>query len=136
MKKWGTIAAVFAFAIFAVADLIHDFVTNDPIGYFSTEPHQLFYVAAIAIIGGLAALGFDWLSPRTQRRVRVFVWGAAASTLTAIAGYFAFCFFSISSFIAESTSTFGVLFVPLIFAGIAAYLWFKFYRALKAGLSR
>ena len=131
MKRWSTTVGVTAFAIFAVADLVHDFVTNDPIGYFSGEPHRLFYVAAIAIAGGLAALGSDRLSPRTRRHVRVFAWGAAASTLTSIAGYFAFCFFSISSFIAESRSTMWILSVPFIFAGIAAYLWFKFYRAIK-----
>ena len=136
MKKWSAIAAVVAFAIFAVADLVHDFVTNDPIGYFSTEPHRLLYVAAIAIAGGLAALTFDRLPPHVQRHVRVFAWGAAASTLTAIAGYFAFCFFSLSSFIVESRSTVWILFVPLIFFGIAAYLWSEFYRALKTGVSR
>jgi hypothetical protein len=136
MKKWSAITAIVVFAIFAVADLAHDFVMNDPIGYFSTEPHRLLYVAAIAIAGGLAALGFTRLSPRAQRHVRVFAWGAAASTLTAIAGYFAFCFFSLSSFITESGSTVWILFVPLIFSGIAVYLWFEFYRALKTGVSR
>lgn len=125
-----------AFAIFAIADLVHDFVTNDPIGYFSTEPHRLFYVVVIAIAGGLAALGFDRLPRRAKRHVIVFAWGTAASTTTVFTGYFAICFFSLSSFIIEFGSTFWILFVPFVLAGIAAYLWVEFYRALKTGISR
>ena len=136
MKKWSIIAAVTAFAIFAVADLVHDFVTNDPIGYFSTEPHRLLYVAAIAIAGGLAALGFYRLSPRAQRHVRVFGWGAAASTMTAFVGCFVFRFLSLFSFIGGSGGTIWILILLLVFSGIAAYFWFEFCRAWKTGVSR
>ena len=134
MKRWSIIIAAALVAVWLVASTVRD--SFEAIHYFSSQPHELLYVAAIAIAGGLAALAFDRLSPRRKRHVRVFAWGAAASTLTAIAGYFAFCFFSLSSFIAESASTVWILFVPLIFAGIAAYLWFEFYRALKTGVSR
>jgi hypothetical protein len=40
-KKWSAIAAVAVFATFAVAEIVHEFVTNDPIGYFSAKPHRL-----------------------------------------------------------------------------------------------
>ena len=139
MKKWSIIAAITVFAIFAVADLVHDFVANDPIGYFSTEPRRLLYVAAIAIAGGLAALGFYWLSPRAQRRVRVFSWGAAASTMTAVVGYLVFCFLSLSSFIVESGGiirVLEVLLLLLLFSGIAAYFWFEFRRVWNTGVIR
>jgi hypothetical protein len=139
MRKWSVIAAVTAFAIFAVADLVHDFVANDPIGYFSAEPHRLLYVAAIAIAGGLAALGFYRLSPRAQRHVRVFSWGAAASTMTAAVGYAVFCFLSLFSFMVESGGTIRileVLLLLLLFSGIAAYFWYEFRRVWKTGVSR
>jgi len=136
MKKWSTISAGIIFAIFAVTDLVHDFVSNDPIGYFSAEPHRLLYVVVIAVIGGFAALGFSQLSPRAKRHVQVFAWGSAASALTTIASYLASCFFSISSFIIESGSTAWILFVPLIFIGIAVYFWLGFYQTLKTRVSR
>ncbi len=136
MKKWSIIIAAALVTTWLVVDTVREFFAKETIQYFWSEPHRLLYVAAIAITGGFAALGFFRLSPCAQRHVRVFAWGAAASTLTAIAGYFAFCFFSLSSFIAESGSTVWILVVPLIFLGIAAYLWFEFYRALKTGFSR
>ena len=139
MRRWSVIAAVTAFAIFAVADLVHDFVANDPIGYFSAQPNRLLYVAAIAIAGGLAALGFYRLSPRAQRHVRVFSWGAAASTMTAVVGYGGFCFLSLFSFIVESGGTIRileVLLLLLLFSGIAAYFWNEFRRVWKTGVSR
>ena len=129
-------AAVVAITIFAVADLVHDFVTNDPIGFFAAKPHQLLYVAAIAIAGGLAALSFDRLSSRAKRQVQIFAWGAAASTTTFMAVYFACCFFSVSSFVIKTANMGGILIVPLIISGFAAYLWFEFYRALRTGIPR
>ena len=123
-----------AFAIFAVTDLVHDFTTNDPIGYFSTEPHRLLYVAVIAMAGGLAALGFSRLSPRAQRNVRAFSWGAAATTMTWFIGYFVFRFLSLSSFIGESGGAMRVLLLLLFSCGLAAYCWFEFCRAWKRGL--
>ena len=135
MKRWSIIVAATLVAAWMVVDTVREFFANETIQYFSSEPHRLFYVAAIAIAGGLIALGFSRFSPRTQRHVRVFAWGAAASTLTAMAGYFAFCFFSLSSFIVESGGTVWILVVPMILSGLAAYLWFEFYRALKTGVS-
>ena len=136
MKRWSLIITPTLVATWLVADTVREFFANETIHYFSSEPYRLLYVAAFAIAGGLAALGFTRLSPRAQRHVRVFAWGAAASTMTAIAGYFARCFFSLSSFITESGSTVWILFVPMIFTSIAAYLWFEFYRAWKTGVSR
>ena len=136
MKRLTIIIAAALVATWLVVDTVREFFANETIRYFSSEPHRLLYVAAIAIAGGFAALGFSRLSPRSQRHVRVFAWGAAASTLTAFAGYFAFCFMSLSSFIAESGGPAWILLVPLIFSSISAYLWFEFYQALKLGVLR
>jgi len=136
MKRWSIIIAAALVAAWLVVDTVREFFANETIQYFSSQPHRLFYIAAIAIAGGFAALGFSRLSPRTQRQVRVFAWGAAASTLTAFVGYFAFRLASLTSLVVESDGTGWVLLALLLFSGIAAYLWFEFYRALKTGVSR
>lgn len=133
MKKWIIILALGFVGVWVITSTVRDAV--DAIRYFSSQPHELFYVAAIAITGGLAALGFDRLPPRTKQHFRIFAWGAAASILTGFAGLFGFIFIRLSSFIGESCGTALVLFVSLILSGIAAYLWFVFYRALKTGVS-
>ena len=66
MTKWSAIVAVMAFAIFAVLDIIHNFVRNDPVDYFEERPRRLLIVASIAIAGGLVALVFEQLSPRVK----------------------------------------------------------------------
>ena len=83
-----------------LVDTVHDF--SDAVQYFASQPHELLYVLGIALIGGLAALGFDRLSARRQRQVRVFAWGATASTVTAFVGYIALRLAALSSFIVES----------------------------------
>jgi hypothetical protein len=132
MKRWSIILAATLVAVWMVVDMVREFFANETIHYFSSQPQRLLYVAVIAIAGGLVALGYDRLSPRARRQVRVFAWGTAASALTTVAGYFAFRFISLSSFIAESGDFDWVVIAPMSLAVIAAYLWFEFYRALKA----
>jgi len=68
MRKLGAIVLVTLVAILAIADIIHDFIANDPLHYFSEQPHQLLVVAAIAIVGGLITFFFYRLSPHWQWR--------------------------------------------------------------------
>jgi len=136
MKKTRYIVAVTAFAIFAVADLVHDFVANDPIGYFSTEPRRLLYVAAIAIAGGLATLGYYGLSPRVHRHIELFGRGAAASIMTAFVGYCVYRFLSFAAYYGGSVRAIWLLPLLLMLSGIAAYLWYEFCRAWKKEVSR
>jgi hypothetical protein len=134
MKKWSIIIAAGLVAAWLVVDSVRDF--SEAIRHFSSQPHELLYVGGIAVLGGLAALGYNRLSPRTQRQFRVFAWGAAASTLNSFVGYFAFRLAFLRSLVVESGGTGWVLLALLLFGGIAAYLWFEFYRALKTGVSR
>jgi hypothetical protein len=136
MKKWSIIIAAALLATWLVVDTVREFFANETIQYFSSEPHRLLYVVAIAIVGGFAALGFTRLSPRAQRHVRVFAWGAAATTLTAFVGYFVFRLASLLSLVVESDGSAWVVLALLLFSGIAAYLWFEFYRAWKTGVSQ
>jgi len=136
MKRWTIIIAAALVGIWLVVDIVREFFANETIQYFASQPHRLLYVAAVAIVGGFVALAFSRLSPRTQRHVRVFAWGAAASTLTAFIGYCGFRLASLSSFIIESGGSVWVLLALLVFSGIASYLWFECYRAWKTGVSQ
>ena len=134
MKRWTIIFAAAAIAVLVVVTAVRDF--SEAIQHFSSQPHQLLYVGCITIAGGLAALGFARLSPRAQRHIRVFAWGAAASTLTAFVAWFAFHLVSLASLVVESGGGVWAAVGLLLFSGIAAYLWFEFYRALKLGVPR
>ena len=103
--------------------------------FLFAHPHELlFYVAIITIVGGFVVLDV-YLLPRTKRQFIVFVWGAAASTWTAIIGYFAFSPAFLSSLVIESGGTGWVLLCwVLLSVGIASGFWFEFYRALKTGV--
>lgn len=134
MTKWSIVIAAGLVATWLVADTAREFFANETNQYFLSEPQRLLYVAVIAIAGGFTALRFSRLSPRTQRHVRVFAWGAAAATLTAFVGYFAFRLVALSSLVFESSGGPSVLLALLLFLTIAGYLWFECYRAWKPGI--
>ena len=90
MKKVGGIVLVAAFGIFAMADLIYDFVSNDGVHYFSDQPHRLSLVALIGLAGGLLAFGFSALSPRLQREIKLVVLGSGGSLVVLAGGYLSF----------------------------------------------
>ena len=139
MKKWSAILAITAFAIFAVADVIHDFLTNDPIGYFSAKPQELLYVAGVALTGGLGVLGFYRLPLHAQHVVKTLSWGGGALTITTVVGYLASLLMSLFTFIRTSSGTISILWILvalLMLTGIAAYFWWEFLRAWRAGVSR
>ncbi|MEO6183408.1 MAG: hypothetical protein ABIP71_09965, partial [Verrucomicrobiota bacterium] len=96
MKRWSIIVATAAIAVWLILDTMRDFSANETLQYFSSQPHRFLYVAAIGVIGGLIAYVLYRLSPRAQRHVSVISWGVVASTVTAFATYFVFCFVSIS----------------------------------------
>jgi hypothetical protein len=129
MKKLLAIVAIVAFAIFAITDTVHDFVANNTISYFAEQPHRLFLVAIIGVVGGVAALIFDKLSSKTKRSVKLFVVGSAASCLTFFAGYFLFMFIDVPLTIKINVG--HLMLIPICFGLIAAVLWFEFYQIFK-----
>jgi len=131
MKKVGAIIAVTLIAIFAIADIVHDFFTNDPVHYFSEQPHQLFVVAAIAIAGGLLAFGFYRLLPLWQRRMELLAIGLAASFLAAFAGYMLYMPVSFLSFIGIAQYSLYFIHTPLCLGIADAFLWYYFYRVYR-----
>ena len=127
MKKLGVIIAVALFAVFAIADLVHDFITNDPLHYFWEQPHQLLAVAAIAIVGGVVAFVFYRLSPHCQRRVKLITLGSAAGFVTVCGVYFTYQFLRLSVF-----SGYTPALAFLCIGMIAALLWFEFYQIFRS----
>jgi hypothetical protein len=107
----------------------------EAVHYFSSQPAELLYVAAIGIVGGLAALGFDRVPVHMKRNVRVFGWAGAASTTIALIGYLGFSFVRLVLFSAGSGGTHYKMLLPLSLSALAAYLWYVFYQAFKAGVS-
>ena len=132
MKKWSAIVAIVGFAIFAVGNLVHDFITSDPIAYFSRDPVRLLYVAGIAVAGGLVTLGYYKLPPRIQRRARMLGLGMAGSATASAACYFVYVIFSLASIISSlggsAWSALVMLPMLLLFSAITAYCWFKCWR--------
>jgi len=131
MKKWTFIAAATLFAILAVADFIHDFITSDPVHYLAQQPDRLLWVAAIAIGGGLLTLVFCRLSPRLQRWVKLLALGAAASWLTALTGCVLLVCVGWSSQFGISNTPVSLIVGPVCLGVGAAFLWFGCYRVSK-----
>jgi len=130
MNKLGFIIAVTLFAIFAVADIVHDFFANDSIHYFSEQPHQLLVVGAIALGGGLVVYLFYQLSLHWQRRVKLVTLGFTAAFVTLAGCCFSFFlaglphqFIWIPNLLLL-TATLGII----AFAGL---LWFEFYQVFQ-----
>jgi hypothetical protein len=130
MKKWVVIAAGLV-GTWLVVDTGRELVANETIQYFASEPQRLLYVAVLAIAGGFAALGFARLTPRAQQQIKLFAWGAAATNLTVLVGYFAIRGASLASQIVKSDNGASVGLLLLFLSGTAAYLWFEFYQAFK-----
>ncbi len=130
-KRWVAIFAVALFAILAVVDVVHDFVTNDPVHYFAEQPRRLLLVAAIAIIGGPIVLVFDRLSPGLKRRVKLFTLGSAASCLTVFTGYFLFGMVQFLSLLGPSDGRWAFILVPLCLGLVVVWLWWEFFQLLK-----
>ncbi len=122
---------VVAFAIFAIADFMHDFFSNDTAQYFSERPHRLLLVAAIGIVGGLLVFGFYRLSPRLQRSSKLVALGLAASFVMLAGGYFSFFLFSLPAQLDSAIPHHMPLLMLLGTIAIAGLLWFEFYKAFK-----
>ncbi len=119
--------AVTLYAVFAIADILYNFIANDTVRYFGEQPHRFLFVAAIGIGGGLAAFLFYRLSPHWRRGVKLFTLGSAASFVT-LGGICFGCQFARLSVIGSDTLALVLLPVGVI----AALLWFEFYQIFRS----
>lgn len=145
MKKLSASIAIALLVVFIGWNIISEFNADDTVLYFGNHLYRLLYVAIISAVGGLLVWRYHLLSPQSQRKARIYAWGAAAASLSLFSSYFIFSCVAISSIAIKSAgsvqtlpvflkSTTGVWILGhlLVFFGIVAYLWFEFYRALKS----
>ena len=127
---------VVAFTIFAIADIIHDFIASDGVHYFAEQPHRLLLVALIGITGGLVAFGFSALSPHSQRRAKLVALASGGSFVMLAGGYFSYRVASLPpqiDFISLPWHMRSWLLLLSIIA-IAGLLWFEFYQVFRVEL--
>ena len=127
MRKIPLILGLTLLAVLTVRDTYEFFVTDDGVGYFTSQPHRLFYVTIIGVVGGVLALAFSRLSPVARRAVRLLALGGFATCVTGLLAIFAARLASFSSMVTASgmwgwvVATLGSLSV------VAVLLWFEFY---------
>ena len=132
IKRFAGVILIVTFFILAVADIIHDFVANETIRYYSEQPHQLLLVAVVGIAGGLVAFGFSVLSARLQRRVKLAVLGLGAGFVMVAGSYLSFQVSSLPKLIDPALPRRIPWILLLGTIVIAGLLWFEFYKILKS----
>lgn len=132
MKKLVGILLIVVFAIFAIADIIHDFIANDTIHYFSEQPHQLLLIAGIGIAGGLVTFGFSLLSSRLQRGIKLVALGSGGSFVILAGSYFIYQVASLPVRIDSSLPRHMPWLLSLATVAIAGLCWFEFYQVWRS----
>ena len=131
MRRWSVLILIGLFAIWVVVEIVHEFIANETVHYFTEQPRHLLYVIGIALLGGLSALIFDRLSPRAKRNLQLFAFGSGASGLTLLVGYFVFELLRLRLPPVFINDTRWLVLIPLSLAIVAALLWAEFNRVLK-----
>jgi hypothetical protein len=90
MKRTAATLLIIAFVVWAIVDEIREFRANDVAGFYSSHPERLLYVLAITVLGGIVAVAFYRLSPRSQRQAKLFALGGFALFMTSFLGYMLF----------------------------------------------
>ena len=132
MKRLLGIIFVVAFTIFAIADIIHDFIASDGVHYFSAQPHRLLLVALIGIAGGLVAFSFSALSPHLQRRAKLVALASGGSFVMLAGGYFSYRVASLPGHIDSSLPWHMPWLLLLSIIAISGLLWFEFYQVFRS----
>jgi fluoride ion exporter CrcB/FEX len=130
MKRPGYIITVSLFAILAIADIVHDCITNDPVSYFSQQPRQLLVVVALGIVGGLVTFFWYRLSTHWQRRVKLIALGFTAGFATFAGAYFSLLLAHLPDQFIRFPSHL-LLAIALGIIAVAGLLWFEFYEVFR-----
>ena len=131
MRKLSLIIGITLLEVAAALEFYDFFVTNEGIRYFASQPQRLLYVAAIAIAGGLLAVGINRIPPGRRRTLTLVALGGFASSLSCMAGMFALRLLSFSSIITESGMWGGVATALGAMSVMPVLLWLEFYIVWK-----
>ena len=127
MKRWGAKVAIALFAVFAIADIVHELVANDPVRYFASQPSRLLLVAAIAIPGGLVTFGLLRLSPPKK----LLILGSAIAGLLVAAGFLTFEFVNIPPQLRAGISVETSVIMPFSFVLVISVICLEFWQIWK-----
>ena len=127
MRRIPLILGLMLLAGLTVHDTYQFFVTDDGVGYFTSQPHRLLYVAVIGVAGGVMALALSRLSPVARRRLRLLALGGFAACLTAFLAIFATRLASFASMVTESGMWGWVIAAFASLSVVAVLVWLEFY---------
>jgi ABC-type Fe3+-siderophore transport system permease subunit len=139
MRKIDIIPIILGFTLLAVLTIMDAYnflVTDDGVRYFVSEPTRLFYVVAIALVGGGLALAFSRLSPITRRKLTLLTLGCFAACATGFAVFLVICLVSFSTTVAESGNRRWIIVALGSLIVVAMLIWFEFYQFWRRGKSR
>jgi hypothetical protein len=126
MQKIPLIPGLMLVAALTVHDACQFLVTDDGVGYFTSQPRRLLYVAGIALIGGLLALAFSWLIPMTRRALRLTALGSFAACIMVFLTIFASRLASFASMVTESGMWGWVIAALASLSVVAVLVWLEF----------
>lgn len=127
MRKIPLILGLMLVAALTVHDAYQFFVTDDGVGYFTSQPRRLLYVVGIAVVGGLLALAFSRFSPMTRRALRLTALGGFAACITAFLAIFATRLASFASMVTDSGMWGWVIAALISLSVVAVLVWLEFY---------
>lgn len=136
MKRFFFILGLLMIAALTVAEIYDFFVTNQGVDYFSSHPQRLFYVAGIAVLGGVIAFAYGRLSATWKRTTRLSVLAVMAVALTGFC-----CFMAVAAVRILAEPSFASYRWPvagcwLLFLAFAVWLWFEFWHLLRKGATK
>ena len=131
MRKIPLILGLTLLTILTVRDTYEFFMTDDGVGYFTSQPHRLLYVTIIGVVGGVLALAFSRLSPVARRTLRLVALGGFGMCITAFLAIFAARLASFTSMVTDS-GLWGWVIAALVALSVATVLvWLEFYFAWR-----
>lgn len=108
------------------------FVANEGIRYFSVEPRRLLYVAVLGLGGRIAAFGISWLSPSSQRRLKLIALGGFGGFLMAGIVFFGYLLYLLAAAPQGEAKLWGWIAAAFCAVGVAAVMvWMEFLKVWR-----
>jgi hypothetical protein len=127
MRKIALIFGLMLGAGLTGNEVYHFFVTDDGVGYFTSQPHRLLYVASLGVIGGLMALAFNRVSLVVRRTLRLVTLGGFGASATAFLAIFAANTASLASMVKASGMSGWVIAALASLSIVTVLVWLEFY---------
>ena len=127
MRKIPLILGLMLLVFLTIQDAYQFFVADDGVGYFTSQPSRLLYVAGIGVVGGIFALAFSRLSPVIRRTARLTTLGGFGACVTVFLAMFVARLVSFGSMITAAGRWGLVIGVLASLTVVAVLVWLEFY---------